>query len=196
LRGAGSTGLAGMAAEADVLGVRVIRPLLGFTRQQLREVLASAGLTWREDASNQDQHYLRNALRMEVRLPDGGSFDYQAKVVKAQGYSSEELFEKRLLLLLPYYLMRYERSLEQIAASVHLSPSHISGLFRKETGQTVSAYIGFVRIEKSKQLLKTTQLSIAEIASRCGFEEQSYFSRVFRKQTGLSPKAYRDRSLD
>jgi len=87
-------------------------------------------------------------------------------------------------------------TLEQIAASVHLSPSHISGLFRKETGQTVSAYIGFVRIEKSKQLLKTTQLSIAEIASRCGFEEQSYFSRVFRKQTGLSPKAYRDRSLD
>lgn len=87
-------------------------------------------------------------------------------------------------------------TLEQIAASVHLSPSHISGLFRKETGQTVSAYIGFVRIEKSKQLLETTQLSIAEIASRCGFEEQSYFSRVFRKKTGLSPKAYRDRSLD
>lgn len=87
-------------------------------------------------------------------------------------------------------------TLEQIAASVHLSPSHISGLFRKETGQTVSAYIGFVRIEKSKQLLKTTQLSIAEIASSCGFEEQSYFSRVFRKQTGLSPKAYRDHSLD
>lgn len=85
-------------------------------------------------------------------------------------------------------------TLEQIAASVHLSPSHISGLFRKETGQTVSAYISFVRIEKSKQLLKTTQLSIAEIAEKCGFEEQSYFSRVFRKQTGLSPKAYRDNS--
>lgn len=83
-------------------------------------------------------------------------------------------------------------SLEQIAASVHLSPSHISGLFRKETGQTLSAYISFVRIEKSKQLLKTTELSIADIAALCGFEEQSYFSRVFRKQTGMSPKHYRD----
>lgn len=87
-------------------------------------------------------------------------------------------------------------TLEQIAASVHLSPSHISGLFRKETGQTVSAYISYVRIEKSKQLLKTTQLSISEIASLCGFEEQSYFSRVFRKQTGVSPKAYRDNPRD
>lgn len=87
-------------------------------------------------------------------------------------------------------------TLEQIAASVHLSPSHISGLFRKETGQTVSAYISYVRIEKSKQLLKNTQLSIAEIAAKCGFEEQSYFSRVFRKQTGLPPKAYRDSSRE
>ena len=91
---------------------------------------------------------------------------------------------------------RGKLTLEQIAASVHLSPSHISGLFRKETGQTVSAYISFVRIEKSKQLLKTTMLSIAEIADQCGFEEQSYFSRVFRKQTGLSPKTYRDNSRE
>lgn len=84
-------------------------------------------------------------------------------------------------------------TLDEIAACVHLSPSHISGLFRKETGQTVSAYLSFVRIEKSKQLLKTSQLSISEISSACGFEEQSYFSRVFRKQTGLTPKQYRDR---
>lgn len=83
-------------------------------------------------------------------------------------------------------------TLEQIASSVHLSPSHISGLFRKETGQTVSAYINFVRIEKSRQLLEATGLPIAEISSLCGFEEQSYFSRVFRQQTGLSPKKYRE----
>ena len=54
-------------------------------------------------------------LTIKVNLPGGRSFDYATKVVKAQDFTSDELFEKRLLLLLPYYLMRYERALAQIA---------------------------------------------------------------------------------
>jgi len=78
LRGTGLTGLAGMAQDSEVLGVRVIRPVLDCSRQQLREVLREAGLSWREDASNQDTHYLRNALRHELlplmeRLAPGAS---------------------------------------------------------------------------------------------------------------------------
>ena len=97
-----------------------------------------------------------------------------------------------------YRVMDYIKShygskitLEGIAASVHLSGSHLSGLFRKETGQTISAYINHVRIEKSKQLLKTSETPIAQIGALCGFEDQSYFTRVFKQQTGLSPKKYR-----
>lgn len=97
-----------------------------------------------------------------------------------------------------YRVMDYIKShygskitLEEIAASVHLSGSHLSGLFRKETGQTISAYINHVRIEKSKQLLKTSETPIAQIGALCGFEDQSYFTRVFKQQTGLSPKKYR-----
>ena len=55
-----------------------------------------------------------DALSMRVNLPGGQSFDYETKVVKAQALTSEEIFEKGLLLLLPYYLMRHERALEQI----------------------------------------------------------------------------------
>ncbi|MBQ9003552.1 MAG: hypothetical protein IJ087_17020, partial [Eggerthellaceae bacterium] len=55
-------------------------------------------------------------LRLKVNLPGGGSFDYTASVVKAQRFGIEEIFEKRLLLLLPYYLMRYEGALSAIAA--------------------------------------------------------------------------------
>ncbi|MBE5803463.1 MAG: tRNA lysidine(34) synthetase TilS [Clostridiales bacterium] len=66
LRGAGLTGLTGMPEDGEVLGVRVIRPLLGCSRRQLREILAQAGLAWREDESNQDTRYLRNALRHEL----------------------------------------------------------------------------------------------------------------------------------
>lgn len=96
--------------------------------------------------------------------------------------------------VMEYIKSHYSRklTLEEIASCVHLSPSHISGLFRKETGQTISAYISFVRIEKSKQLLKSTATPIAQISDLCGFEDQSYFSRVFRQHTGLSPKKYRE----
>ena len=98
-----------------------------------------------------------------------------------------------------YRAMEYIRSnfgrkitLEEIASYVHLSGSHLSGTFHKETGQTISAYINHVRIEKSKQLLAASQTPIAEVAALCGFEDQSYFSRVFRQSTGVSPKRFRD----
>ena len=102
-----------------------------------------------------------------------------------------------------YRVMEYIKShyggkitLEDIASYVHLSPSHLSNLFRKETGQTISAYISYVRIEKSKQLLKATATPIAQVAAQCGFEDQSYFTRVFRQQTGLSPRKYRQREAE
>lgn len=66
LRGTGLTGLTGMAADSRVLGVRVIRPLLGASRQELRDMLTRENIPWREDESNQDTHYLRNALRCQV----------------------------------------------------------------------------------------------------------------------------------
>lgn len=57
-----------------------------------------------------------NVLSMEVILPNGDSFDYEVKVLKAQLINKEELFQKRLLILLPYYLMRYEHMLASISA--------------------------------------------------------------------------------
>lgn len=62
-----------------------------------------------------------DVLQLKVNLPSGESFLYKAKVVKAQAYNCEELFQKRLFLLLPYYLMRYERSLDKIASDPNLT---------------------------------------------------------------------------
>lgn len=62
-----------------------------------------------------------DVLQLKVNLPNGESFLYETKVVKAQSYDSKELFQKRLFLLLPYYLMRYERSLDRIAADANLT---------------------------------------------------------------------------
>lgn len=66
LRGAGLNGLTGMAADATVDGLRILRPLLGVSRAELRADLTDIGQPWREDASNADEKYLRNALRLEL----------------------------------------------------------------------------------------------------------------------------------
>nr|MBR4281831.1 tRNA lysidine(34) synthetase TilS [Clostridia bacterium] len=66
LRGAGLTGLAGMAADSELAGMRILRPLLAYSREELRAYLNERNQPWREDASNGDSRYLRNALRGEV----------------------------------------------------------------------------------------------------------------------------------
>lgn len=98
-----------------------------------------------------------------------------------------------------YRIMEYIKSnynqkisLDQLAAYTYLSKPYISSVFRRETGMTVSAYINQVRIEKSKSLLKKVGVPIVDIASLCGFEDQSYFTKVFKKQIGISPRKYRD----
>jgi len=83
-------------------------------------------------------------------------------------------------------------SLDDIALNVALSRSYLSKLFKDETGSSLFSYINHVRIEKSKQLLLDDRLSLVDIAGACGFEDQSYFTKVFKRETGISPKRFRD----
>ncbi len=101
-----------------------------------------------------------------------------------------------------YRVMEYIKSnfnrkltLEEISSYVYLSPSHLSGMFRKEIGQTISTYITYIRIEKSKILLTQKGVKVADIAELCGFEDQGYFTRVFRKHVGISPRQYRENAF-
>ncbi len=66
LRGAGLTGLTGMQTESEADGLRILRPLLACSREELRAMLTARSIPWREDLSNRDPRYLRNALRLEV----------------------------------------------------------------------------------------------------------------------------------
>ena len=83
-------------------------------------------------------------------------------------------------------------SLDDIARHVYLSRSYLSSIFKEETGKSLFSYINEVRIEKSKIFLLDDSVSLVDISSMCGFEDQSYFTKVFKKATGLSPKKYRD----
>jgi len=64
-------------------------------------------------------------------------------------------------------------------------------LFKQVTGISFKEYLNKVRIEEAKSLLEHTDYSIMEIAVACGYSDQSYFTKVFKKATGITPKQYR-----
>jgi two-component system, response regulator YesN len=86
----------------------------------------------------------------------------------------------------------YGLTLAAAASQLHVNPSYLSGHFKRETGMGFSEFVNEQKINKSKDLLEKTNLRLLEIADLCGFEDQSYFTKVFSKRVGLSPREYRN----
>jgi len=83
-------------------------------------------------------------------------------------------------------------SLAAIADSLSLSEYHFSRTFKKFTGLTVFEYIEKLRMEKAKSLLKGTDDSVSVISDKCGYNDPSYFSKIFKNTVGKTPKQYRE----
>lgn len=85
-------------------------------------------------------------------------------------------------------------SLSDAARAVAMSPNYLSSVFSAAMGMSFTAYVQSVRVAKCKELLVGSRKSIADIASETGFSDQSYFSKVFTKATGMSPTHYRQKA--
>ena len=108
-----------------------------------------------------------------------GNIKHTDTIFKAASYVKEHYNEKI--------------TLDQIANYVYLSKSYLSKIFKEEMNCTLTGYINKVRIDKSKMLLRYENLSIVEIANLVGFDDQSYFTKVFRNIVGISPGKYREK---
>lgn len=84
-------------------------------------------------------------------------------------------------------------SLNDISGHTKLSVSYLSKVFKDETGTSISAYINQVRIENAKLFLLDERIPLSEVAYLSGFEDQSYFSKVFKKITKVTPGKYREK---
>jgi AraC-like DNA-binding protein len=84
-------------------------------------------------------------------------------------------------------------SLEEIAGVSGFSAPYFSTIFKRETGENLSTYLSRLRVEKASALLIGTNLPLNTIANTCGFEDQSWFSKIFKTHTGMSPRRYRKR---
>jgi YesN/AraC family two-component response regulator len=80
---------------------------------------------------------------------------------------------------------------EDIAQHVGLSPDYLTDCFRQELGVTPITYLRRYRIRQACELLRSSQLSITQVAAAVGFSESAHFSRTFQREMGISPRAYR-----
>lgn len=83
-----------------------------------------------------------------------------------------------------------ELSLTQLAAVFDKNASVLSGTFSKETGQSLTKYIQQTRIQEAIRLFNTTHMTVSEVAMAVGYQDFSYFSKLFSKIVGCSPKEY------
>ena len=89
-----------------------------------------------------------------------------------------------------------EISVATVAGACFISESYLSKLFRKKLDTSFNEYLNYIRIQKAQHLLRNTNLMIYEIAEKTGFNTEKYFSLVFRKVTGITPRQYKTGSRE
>lgn len=82
-------------------------------------------------------------------------------------------------------------SLKEAAQIAHISEKYFCFLFKKETGKNYIDYINDLKVERAKELLKNREIKSYEVAQQLGFENESYFSKIFKRYSGFSPHEYR-----
>ena len=88
-------------------------------------------------------------------------------------------------------LHRPDMCLGDVVAAVHVTSSHLAHLFRTPVDTSYSQHLAYLRLEEAKRLLAETELKIVTVASHVGYTDPTYFHRVFHRNTGVTPIAYR-----
>ncbi len=129
-----------------------------------------------------NKEYLKKVLTTAVDLREAVSRKkYHSLLEEAKSYIQQHFDDANI-------------SLNSVAASVNLSPNHFSSIFSQEMGKTFVEYLTSVRMEKAKELLRTSSMKSAEIAYAVGYKDAHYFSYLFKKNQDCTPKEYRQRA--
>ena len=113
------------------------------------------------------------------------------RVFSPLGGRHEDIIKKALEYIRKNYMLKI--SLNDISEYVNLSVSYLSKIFKEETGVSISETINTVRIDNAKLLLLNNDISLIEVSYLAGFEDQSYFTKVFKRNTGSTPGKFREK---
>jgi len=118
-----------------------------------------------------------------------------SQCISRQKHISQPFNTKILKNALEYIDANYslQISLEDIAKAVNLSPIYFHQIFKQAIGQTPHRYLLMRRLQRAKKMLLTSEMPLSEVALASGFTSQSYFNYVFKKETGLTPKQFREK---
>ncbi|MFB5676468.1 helix-turn-helix transcriptional regulator [Paenibacillus terreus] len=124
-----------------------------------------------------------------IRYTNEALCDFTDKVRSVR----EKRYSRPISVCLNYiYNHIYEDiGLNRLAEEAGLHPSYLSSLFREETGLSITEYVQRAKIEEAKKLLTLTDYSLADVCSRLRFNDQSYFTKVFKKYAGVTPRVFR-----
>ena len=157
-------------------------PLSHEIRKGIREIYRE----WRDKKDGYDLMIKANILRILTML---------IRACQGESKSEEMLKEKknamkRLERALEYIDKHFcdKISLEEAAGAAFMSPSYFSTYFRKVTDISFSEYVTRLRIAHARELLKTTDRSVTDVAMECGFNNTSNFYRLYKRHTGHSPR--------
>lgn len=115
--------------------------------------------------------------------------DAALRVDQGVALETQEVVRRAMVYLHEHYAEPLTR--KDIAEHISLSPRHLDRCFCEQLGITPTTYLNRFRIRQAKRFLRSSALNISEIASAVGFSDSAYFSRVFRRETGMSPTDYR-----
>ncbi len=113
-------------------------------------------------------------------------------VFDLKGVKHVRQMEKTLQYINTSYMEKI--SLDEASSRAALSPTYFSRIFKQEMGCSFTTYINRIRVDRAKILLKNTNSTLIEIAGMVGFDDQSYFSKIFKQVTGWAPGKFRESS--
>jgi len=161
------------------VGIGSLQEGIDGLRYSYREALRNTGYDFHTDPLS---HVEQAVEAMNVGILYSGEGRGQTKVI-----------ERVLAFLHENY--QEDITMEQAAEYVNLSPFYFSKMFKLHSGETFSDYLTRLRIDQAKRLIANQDLSLKEICFKVGYKDPNYFSRVFKKVTGLTPTEYRQKRL-
>ena len=87
---------------------------------------------------------------------------------------------------------RDQVTLSDAAEAVGVSPGYLGRILKSELGTTFTGYLRRIRVQEAKRLLRTTTMPVGDVGASCGLPDHSYFTQLFRRETGVSPREYRE----
>lgn len=124
-------------------------------------------------------------------------FDYTAKLHEGTfGVNQESDTLVDCILTFIEFNIEKQFTIEWLSRTYSTNRTTLMAEFKRVTGKTINEFVLDKRIDLSKQILAFTNISIEELATKCGFSSQSYFTRAFKKKTGLSPMQFRKKAVE